>query len=240
MGLTSHHQGPCCRVWLMPRGVLSGGVGAGGLAQGATASLLAADARAGLSEDTTHRQQHSDSLWVLATNNKPPNSDQGERRISCLFSSFFFFIFPLSTQILQIQTLSLLPAPHPPGWHQRFASRAEPDPRVLLHLLFELPGGAKGGWLEALTCAEPQRLAGGLGSGVAAGAPRWLRLGGKLCGGRSRADLEEVCGQRSESYRRTGEAKRRQRAKVEGAAGGQGRCSRPASPGGISTAQPRC
>lgn len=56
-----------------------------------------------------------------------------------------------------------------------------------------------------------------LSSGAVSVAQQCLRLGRNLCCSRSWPDLKEVCGQRSESYRRKGESKQRQRAKVEGA-----------------------
>lgn len=61
-----------------------------GLAAVATASFLTTDARTGLTEDTTYRQQRFNRLWVLSKSSKSLNSDQGKRRNSCLLYSFFF------------------------------------------------------------------------------------------------------------------------------------------------------
>lgn len=114
-----------------------------GLAAVATASLLATDAHTGLTEDTTHWQQRFNCLWVLAKSSKSLNSNQGKRRNSCLllpfFSGFFFgggvfclFGFFSVSRSYSSKSCLYFQLCNPPG--SGFESRAEPDPRELLHL----------------------------------------------------------------------------------------------------------
>ena len=153
--------------------------------------------------------------------------------------TFSLFISPPpSIQILLIQILPLLPALRPLGLRVWIRGRTRSQ-------------GAASSFIRATRTNEgrlaestlPERAItlwpAFLSSGAVSVAQWCLRLGCKLCCSRSWFDLKEVCGQCGESYRRKGEAKPRQRAKVEGGGGGQGRCSPLAPPGRIFTPPPR-
>lgn len=217
-----------------------------GLAAVATASLLATDAHTGLTEDTTHWQQRFNCLWVLAKSSKSLNSNQGKRRNSCLLLPFFsgFFwggVFFVCLVFFQYPDPT---APNPAFTSSSAIHQAQDlnqgqnqIPGSCFIFLFQLPGETKGRLAESILPERAINLwLAFLSSGAVSVAHQCLRLGCKLCCSRSWADLKEVCGQCSESYRRKGEAKQRQRAKVEGAGGGEedgGRCSPLPPPRGI-------